>query len=248
MTKHEDGACCALPTKEQTRQRLAKDLMYQAVDMIKLDQVASAETLIKAAYVLLDESGGRTNATGAWLLQMQANICEKNGQLLKTIDFSRKAKELAKEIFGRNDAFTCTFMLFYALNLAQAGYERGLPMVEKGIKRLEKASANPHAPDAWVEYVLSDARKSLVKERKAQDPKKASELFAQLYCGDRNGIYSVELSRKGKNRKSAKIVVKLSSANSLNIIAEEHRQKYKGIPVEISVEPAPGLVTLHRAS
>jgi len=247
MTKHDEGACCAAPSKEQSRQRLAKDLMYQAVDMLKSQQTAAADTLIRAAYALLDHSGGRMNSTGAWLLQMQANICEQNGELLKAIDFSRKAKETAKELFGRNDAFTCAFMLFYALNLAQAGYARGLTMVEKGIKRLEKASPNDQAPQAWVEHTIKDAHRVLCEEQNPQDPKKACEVFSKLYRNPYNGVYSVEL--KGKKRgRSAKIEVKVNSSNSLGAIAEEHRKSFKGIKIKIVVEPVAGMSVLHRAS
>lgn len=248
MTKHDEGACCAAPTKEQTRQRLAKDLMYQAVDMLKSEQTIAAETLIRASYVLLDESGGRKNATGAWLLQMQANICEQNGELLKAIDFSRKAKEAAKELFGRNDTFTCAFMLFYALNLAQAGYARGLAMLEKGIKRLENASPNDQAPAVWLDQVLADARRVLAEEQKPQDPKKACKNFAKLYQSDRNGVYSVKLTSTGKRRSSAKIEVKVNSLDAVNVIAEEHRKQFKGIAVKISVEPVRGMAVLHRGS
>lgn len=247
MTKHDEGACCAAPSKEQSRQRLAKDLMYQAVDMLKSQQTAAAETLIRASYLLLDQSGGRKNATGAWLLQMQANIFEQNGELLKAIDFSRKAKETAKELFGRNDAFTCAFMLFYALNLAQAGYARGLTMVEKGIKRLEKASPNDQAPQAWVEHTITDALRVLREEKGLQDPKKACEVFSRLYQSPHNGVYSVEL--KGKKRgRPAKIEVKVNSWHSISVIAKEHRNEFKGIKVKISVEPIAGMVVLHRAS
>lgn len=250
MTTKDEGACCAPPSMEQTRQRLAKDLMYQSVDLLKADQLVAAETLIRASYVLLDQSGGRNNVTGAWLLQMQANICEKNGELTKSIDFSRKAKETAKAVFGRNDALTWAFMLFYAMNLAQAGYPRGLTMVERGIKRLEKVTANPQAPQAWLDYTLKDAHRVLDEERNPANPKKACELFAKLYRNERMGVYSVELSGKGsgKHRKSAKITVKVCSTSAIQAIAHEHRTLFKGVKVKIVVEPVAGMVVLHRAS
>lgn len=249
MTAKDEDACCIAPTEEETRQRLARELMYQSAELLKSKQPQGAETLLRASYVLLDESGGRINTTGAWLLQMSANICESNGQLADAIEFSRKAKETAKALFGRNDAFTCAFNLIYAVHLAQAGYTRGLVMVDMGIKRLENASTNPEAPSTWLEQVLGEGRKVLADEQKPQSPQTACELFAKLYSTPHNGVISVELlvTGKGKKRKSATISVKVCSPSAINVIAEEHRRQFKGVKVKISIEPAAGSVVLHKA-
>jgi len=249
MTEHQEDACCTTPTAEETKQRLAQELMFQSAALLDSNQLQAAETLLYASYVLLDQSGGRINAIGAWLLQMQANIYQHNGQLIKAIDFSRKAKETAKAVFGPNDSFTCAFKLLYSIRLAQAGYTRGLAMVDIGIRRLEKASENPEAPSAWLEQVLSEGRKVLAEEQKPQSPQTACELFAKLYSTPHNGISSVQFSvtGKGKKRKSGTINVKVCSPSAINVIAEEHRRQFKGVKVKISIEPAAGSEVLHKA-
>lgn len=248
MTTKDEDACCIAPSEEETRQRLARELMYQSAELLKSKQPREAETLLCASYVLLDESGGRTSTTGAWLMQMSANIRESNGQLTDAIEFSRKAKETAKTLFGRNDAFTCAFNLIYAIRLAQAGFTRGLAMVDMGIKRLENASTNPEAPSTWLEQVLAEGRQAIMFEQKPQDPKNACEIFAKLYKSESNGVYLVELKSKGNRRRSARIEVKVHSASAIDCIAEEHRKRFKGIKVKISIEPIAGAVFLHKAS
>ncbi len=225
------------------QQDLASQLMFECGDLIAADKLMQAESLVKAAFVLLDESGGRDNQTGIWLIFCQAAISDANGQPAKALNFYRQGKEKAKTVFGRDHVFTRICLVSYAGALAKAGHSRGISMLQKALALVRKAKPTKEVNFGLILQATHHAQEILKTELGSQDPLKSCDLYRKLYVGDTNGVHSADLSKKDPSL----LIVTVASADcAVHQIPEEHRQIFKGLRVKIEVKRIPGSVVLHR--
>src|SRR5581483_2598416 len=107
---------------------------------------------------LLDNSGGRNNERGVWLLASHADILQREGRLQDALTFAQQAADLAFEVVGpfHPCAGVCR------LNIADiacdmASYEAANEQLEWAVTILSAATPDKDYTAAYLKSVLDAA-------------------------------------------------------------------------------------------
>lgn len=100
------GGCCNISPEERDR-NFANGIRVRADRFTEAGNYEAAASLISAAWTLLDNSGGRDNEPGIWLLASEANILQRQRENLGVAEQKLLAAlALSERLFG--DEHPCT--------------------------------------------------------------------------------------------------------------------------------------------
>lgn len=224
-TAHGDN-CCRPPTKAETAQRIATDLMHQAFELVaSKHEVDQALVLIDAAHVLLDRNGGRDNSPGVWLLAARSVLAEEKGYPVHALEYQRQCKEQAEKVFGPDDPTTLVCQSNYASTMCEMGLFQGTQLLKSAIERLKSACPQDDYNQEFISRALADSQRIFGDALKWQTPEEMLAQFKRVYIrpGFTTGIMDATL------RNATTVDVWYRSFTDFERIPDEHKVKFKDL-------------------
>ncbi len=235
------GACCQPQSESQIAQEHARQLMHQAFAIVESKKdIDDAEVMIRAAYVLLDRTGGRHNEPGVWLLAAQGVQAQAKGYPVHALEYLRQCKDKAVAVFGPDDINTLVCQGNYASTLAEMGLFQGQGLLRLAIERLKKAIPTERAPQEFIDRAIADCEKAFGEAIRWQTPEEMLAQFKRIYIHDgfTTGIMDAQL----RDGNPTKVDVWYRSFADFEKIPDEHKVKFKDLHLVWGQYIPPGVV------
>lgn len=135
----EPTSCCAVLSPEERDRNFANSIRFRADAYTEGGNYAAAESLLAAAGALLDNSGGRENEAGIWLLASLASIHQANKRYEAGERLLFDALALSCTVMGEEHPCSAVCAGNLGEIMIESGKKSGLAFVRLGLEVLAMA-------------------------------------------------------------------------------------------------------------